>query len=54
MAWIENNYIEFMTSAFDVDPDHMHRLLLHEKAHFIYATVMSKQMKEDWIEIGEW
>lgn len=54
VAWIENNYIEFMTSAFDVDPDHMHRLLLHEKAHFIYATVMSKQMKEDWIEIGEW
>ncbi len=54
MAWVENGYIEFMTSAFDVDPDHMHRLLLHEKSHFIYGSLMSDKLKEEWADVGEW
>jgi hypothetical protein len=57
-AWPEHfpqgSYIEFMESAFNVNPDHMHRLILHEKAHFLWAYTFSKGLKDDWIKLGGW
>ena len=32
----------------------MHRLILHEKAHFLWAHVFAEQLKQDWIELGGW
>ena len=32
----------------------MHRLIIHEKAHFLWAHVFDDELKADWIELGGW
>ena len=32
----------------------MHRLILHEKAHFLWAHLFDDRLKADWIELGGW
>ena len=55
VAWTGAGYIEFMESAFQgTDIDFIHRLVLHEKAHFLWAYLFDEQLKKDWIEIGGW
>lgn len=55
VAWPESGYVEFMESAFKDQPeDHIHRLILHEKAHFLWAHLFDDRLKEDWIELGGW
>ena len=55
VAWPESGYIEFMESAFkEQGPDYIHRLILHEKAHFLWEHLFDDQLKQDWIEIGGW
>ena len=55
VAWPDQGYIEFMESAFtQASVSDIHRLILHEKAHFIWAHVLDEQTKTDWIELGEW
>ena len=50
-----DSYIEFMDSAFLAGSrDYTHRLILHEKAHFLWRNVFSESLKEDWIELGKW
>ncbi len=54
-AWTSAGYIEFMESAFKgVNPDSVHRLILHEKAHFLWDYLFDDQLKHDWIELGGW
>ena len=44
-----------MESAFkDADSSSIHRLILHEKAHFLWEYLFDKQLKQDWIELGGW
>ena len=39
VAWTDAGYIEFMESAFKgAGYEYMHRLILHEKAHFLWVT----------------
>ena len=48
-------YIEFMESAFkEQGLDYIHRLILHEKAHFLWKHLFDDQLKQDWIELGGW
>ena len=55
VAWPESEYVEFMEKAFkDQSEDYMHRLIIHEKAHFLWTHVFRDQLKADWIEIGGW
>ena len=55
VAWTGAGYIEFMESAFQgTDIDFIHRLVLHEKAHFLWEHLFNEQLKQDWIEIGGW
>ena len=55
VAWTGAGYIEFMESAFqDTDIDFIHRLVLHEKAHFLWEHLFDTQLKQDWIEVGGW
>ena len=55
IAWTNGGYIEFMESAFkDQDLGYIHRLILHEKAHFLWAYLFDDQLKQDWIELGGW
>ena len=55
VAWTKAGYIEFMESAFkDQGLDYIHRLILHEKAHFLWEHLFDDQLKQDWIELGGW
>ena len=55
VAWPTEGYIEFMESGFKGgSPDAIHRLILHEKAHFLWHYLFDEQLKQDWIELGGW
>ncbi|MFT6690007.1 MAG: VCBS repeat-containing protein [Colwellia sp.] len=55
VAWSTNSYIEFMESSFNTsDVEHMHRLIIHEKTHFLWENQFDTQLKDDWIELGGW
>ncbi len=55
VAWTSAGYIEFMELAFkETDIDFIHRLILHEKAHFLWEHLFDEQLKQDWIELGGW
>ena len=55
VAWPDSHYVEFMESAFKGrSEDYMHRLILHEKAHFLWAHLFDDRLKADWIELGGW
>ena len=55
VAWTTSGYIEFMESAFQGQgADYINRLILHEKAHFLWEHLFDDQLKQDWIELGGW
>ena len=55
IAWTRSGYIEFMESAFKGQGlDYIHRLILHEKAHFLWEHLFDDQLKQDWIDLGGW
>ena len=55
VAWPSEGYIEFMESAFkDQSLEYIHRLILHEKSHFMWEHLFDDELKRDWIEIGGW
>ncbi len=55
VAWTGAGYIEFMESAFQGQgADNIHRLILHEKAHFFWEHLFDEQLKADWIQLGGW
>ena len=55
VAWTQSGYIEFMESAFkEAGSASIHRLILHEKAHFLWEHLFDEQLKQDWIELGGW
>ncbi len=54
IAWTKAGYIEFMDQAFLSNVAHMHRLILHEKAHFLWEHLFDAQLKADWTELGGW
>ena len=55
VAWTGAGYIEFMESAFQGQgADYIHRLILHEKTHFLWAHLFDEQLKQDWIQLGGW
>ena len=55
VAWPTAGYIEFMESAFNnSNLEHMQRLVLHEKSHFLWHYLLDIEMKLDWIELSDW
>ena len=48
-------YIEFTDEAFIDGITHdTQRIVLHEKAHFLWSYLFEEQLKADWIELGGW
>ena len=48
-------YIEFTDKAFiDGITHETQRIILHEKAHFLWDYLFDNQLKADWIELGGW
>ena len=55
VAWPDYGYVEFMDSAFLTNSvQYMHRLIIHEKAHFLWTHLFDDQLKEAWVELGGW
>ena len=55
VAWPGSGYIEFMESGFNVfDVEYIHRLILHEKAHFLYSNVFDSDLLMSWADLGGW
>jgi hypothetical protein len=55
IAWTGLKTIEFMNSAFQGnDYFNIQRLVLHEKAHFLWEGLFSQQLKNDWADLGGW
>ena len=48
-------FIEFTDKAFEDGITHAtQRIILHEKAHFLWAYLFDEQLIADWIELGGW
>jgi hypothetical protein len=57
VAWtsLEEGYIEFVDIAFTtISLEYLHRLIIHEKAHFVYSSLLSDELRNKWFEIGGW
>lgn len=57
VAWptLENGYIEFVDKAFLASQvEDTYRLILHEKAHFLWQNVFSDELRDSWCEVGGW
>lgn len=55
IAWAGLKAIEFTSKAFNGgDINDSRRLILHEKAHFLWAYTFDQQLKDDWAELGGW
>ena len=48
-------FIEFTDKAFEDGITHeTQRIILHEKAHFLWDYLFDEQLKADWIKLGGW
>ena len=57
VAWtfLEEGYIEFVDNAFTtISLEYLHRLIIHEKAHFVYSSLLSDALRNKWFDIGGW
>jgi hypothetical protein len=54
IAWTGLETIEWMSVAFTGEINDTRRLILHEKAHFLWAYSFDQNIKDEWIEIGGW
>ena len=55
VAWTGPGYIEFMERAFNTSSVlFVHRLIIHEKAHFLWAHLFDEPLKQDWTLLGGW
>ena len=54
IAW-SVGYMEFMDTAFSsFNTAYITRLILHEKAHYLYQFVLTPAFKKTWAELGGW
>jgi hypothetical protein len=55
IAWTGLETIEFMEGAFSSQSiEYMQRLVLHEKAHFLWEYTFDSVTRRDWADVGGW
>ncbi len=55
IAWVGSGTIEWIETAFDQSNfADIQRLIIHEKAHFLWEFLFNKSLKDEWIKIGGW
>ena len=54
IAWTGFNTIEWMRKHLLGEINDVRRLILHEKAHFLWAYSFDQELKDDWAEVGGW
>ena len=50
----KESYVEFMETAFGTDLRHTRRLILHEKAHFMWDNLFTDELRSDWTTLAGW
>ncbi len=54
IAWTGFNTIEWMSKAFTGEINDVRRLILHEKAHFLWEYAFDQELRDDWADVGGW
>lgn len=55
IAWVGRKTIEFMQKAFGgTQYSDVQRLILHEKAHFMWEGLFDQKLRDDWATTGGW
>jgi hypothetical protein len=55
IAWVGLKTIEFMDAAFNsTQYSSTQRLMLHEKAHFMWEGLFDQKLRNDWATVGGW
>ena len=55
IAWVGSKTIEFMQKAFgSTQYSDVQRLILHEKAHFMWDGLFDQKLRDDWATVGGW
>lgn len=55
IAWVGFNTIECMDAAFNSSQySFTQRLMLHEKAHFMWEGLFEQKLRDDWAAVGGW
>lgn len=55
IAWVGRKTIEFMQKAFgSAQYSDVQRLILHEKAHFMWEGLFDQKLRDDWATTGGW
>ena len=55
IAWVGRKTIEFMQKAFGGSQySDIQRLILHEKAHFMWEGLFDQKLRDDWATTGGW
>ena len=49
-----DSYVEFMEAAFVGNLRHTRRLILHEKAHFLWSNLFDATLRADWTATAGW
>ncbi len=55
VAYTSAGYIEFMEEAFkNTSVQYIHRLIIHEKSHFLWEYLLDDGLKRNWTTLGGW
>jgi hypothetical protein len=54
IAWTASGYIEFMPNGLMADTARVHRLVVHEKGHFIWRYLISGALRREWLAQSGW
>jgi hypothetical protein len=54
VAWPEAGYAEFMENGLVGTRASRHSLIVHEKAHFLWAGLLSSSQRYDWLRLSGW
>lgn len=54
VTWPQKGYIEYVDISFTGAQFDIYRLIVHEKAHMLWANTINDELKNEWIKIGGW
>ncbi len=54
-AWIIADCVEYVAPTFDIkDYNEFQRIIIHEKAHFLWEYALNGKLRKQWSELGGW
>ena len=54
-AWIVADCVEYATPTFRIkNRNEFQRIIIHEKAHFLWEYALNGKLRKEWSELGGW